>query len=229
MPLARGPKKPLHLELPAVILAALAFAAGCAAQSQSNSGQNPSPAASPAARMEPAKPAVPEFFDEPKFVVAGVTDAMGPGGHGSDRMVQATDALTKEVGSLERRSPSGETKELVTQAESLRGELRQEPENASKNYRLGALLVRLGRSGEALPYLQKAQTLKPDYTTDYALAFAYGGSGDWQQARSGAQRLLASKDDASGREIGRSTCCRTRVPALKPTRSQRVQLLRLGC
>jgi tetratricopeptide (TPR) repeat protein len=43
---------------------------------------------------------VPEFFDEPKFTVAGVTDAASPGGHGSNVALETTEMLAKETVSL---------------------------------------------------------------------------------------------------------------------------------
>jgi len=42
----------------------------------------------------------PQFFDEPTFTVAGVTEAMNPGGHGSDAVLRTTEALAKETASL---------------------------------------------------------------------------------------------------------------------------------
>lgn len=189
------PTKRQFVRLMAVSFAVFLLTTCCAAQNQPTTGQGQTQAARPAASSGSQNAAALEFFDQPEFVVAGVTDAMGQGGHGSDRMVQATEALTKEMGSLDRHSTVATT-ELAEQESSLRDALRQEPENALKNFRLGDLLVKLGRNQEALPYLQKAHALKPDYATDYALAIAYGGSGDWQQARSGAQSLLASRDDA---------------------------------
>ena len=43
-----------------------------------------------------------EFFDEPKFTVAGVTDYTYVGGHGSDAVARSTDALAKATASLSR-------------------------------------------------------------------------------------------------------------------------------
>jgi tetratricopeptide (TPR) repeat protein len=143
------------------------FLARTGAQSQSNSTEGKTPATTAAA---PEKPATPEFFDEPQFVVAGVTDAMGPGGHGSDRVLRATEALTKEIGSLDSRSAVADATALANREQSLREELRLEPDNAEKNFQLGDVLVKLGRKEEALPYLQKA--------------------------RSGVEKRLAAKDDA---------------------------------
>jgi tetratricopeptide (TPR) repeat protein len=41
-----------------------------------------------------------EFYDEPNFVVAGVTDPTAHGGHGSDTLLRSTEILTKEAASL---------------------------------------------------------------------------------------------------------------------------------
>jgi len=42
----------------------------------------------------------PEFFDEPQFTVAGVTDGTNLGGHGSNTVVRTKDALAKDIASL---------------------------------------------------------------------------------------------------------------------------------
>jgi tetratricopeptide (TPR) repeat protein len=42
----------------------------------------------------------PAFFDEPNFIVAGVTDTVNRGGHGSEIVVRSTEALTKAAASL---------------------------------------------------------------------------------------------------------------------------------
>jgi len=39
-----------------------------------------------------------EFFDEPSFTVAGVTDTTNLGGHGSDTIVRTKEALAKDTG-----------------------------------------------------------------------------------------------------------------------------------
>jgi len=45
-------------------------------------------------------PAQPEFFDEPQFTVAGVTDPTNLGGHGSNTVMRTKEALAKDVASL---------------------------------------------------------------------------------------------------------------------------------
>jgi tetratricopeptide (TPR) repeat protein len=42
----------------------------------------------------------PEFFDQPTFIVAGVTDSSNRGGHGSDAILRSSEALTKATASL---------------------------------------------------------------------------------------------------------------------------------
>jgi len=44
----------------------------------------------------------PEFFDEPQFTVAGVTDTTNFGGHGSDTVLRTTETLAKETAPLGR-------------------------------------------------------------------------------------------------------------------------------
>src|SRR4029077_12012577 len=47
----------------------------------------------------------PEFFDEPHFKVAGVSDTTNLGGHGSDVVVRTTEGLARDTASL-GRSPA---------------------------------------------------------------------------------------------------------------------------
>ena len=42
----------------------------------------------------------PEFFDEPQFTVAGVTDPTNLGGHGSNTVLRTKETLAKDVASL---------------------------------------------------------------------------------------------------------------------------------
>jgi tetratricopeptide (TPR) repeat protein len=42
----------------------------------------------------------PEYFDEPKFTVAGIADNTYRGGHGSDTVLRSTEALTKATAAL---------------------------------------------------------------------------------------------------------------------------------
>jgi tetratricopeptide (TPR) repeat protein len=42
----------------------------------------------------------PEFYDQPTFIVAGVTDSASRGGHGSDAILRSSEALAKATASL---------------------------------------------------------------------------------------------------------------------------------
>ena len=55
--------------------------------------------------------AQPEFFDEPQFTVAGLTDNTYRGGHGSDNVLRSAEALAKETASLGKKSPNANTNE----------------------------------------------------------------------------------------------------------------------
>jgi len=44
--------------------------------------------------------AKPEFYDQPTFIVAGVTDGASRGGHGSDAILRSSEALAKATASL---------------------------------------------------------------------------------------------------------------------------------
>ena len=55
-----------------------------------------------AAQSPPASPKAPQFFDEPRFAVAGVTDTTSLGGHGSDAIVRTRDSVGQGNGFLER-------------------------------------------------------------------------------------------------------------------------------
>jgi tetratricopeptide (TPR) repeat protein len=62
-------------------------------------GQNQSP------------PAAPQYFDEPNFIVAGVTDPSERGGHGSDPVFRSAEALAKDTASLRTNSSAADAEE----------------------------------------------------------------------------------------------------------------------
>ena len=57
--------------------------------------------------VAPSPTKAPEFFDEPQFTVAGVTQATNAGGHGSDVVLRTSEALVKATGSLGAESAAG--------------------------------------------------------------------------------------------------------------------------
>jgi tetratricopeptide (TPR) repeat protein len=142
----------------------------------------------------------PEFFDEPQFTVAGVTDGTNLGGHGSNTVVRAKESLAKDVASLsvsEDKLPSNSMpipgSSTDSREMSLRAEVNRQPGSFDANHRLGQLLLHDGQPSEALVYLERSAQLNPaDYENSYLLALAYADAGQNQNARTRAQALLTS-------------------------------------
>ena len=133
----------------------------------------------------------PEFFDEPQFTVAGVTDGTNLGGHGSNTIVRTKDALAKDIASL-GDSPGQESRQPAERA--LRAAVEHQPDSFDANHRLGKSLVDEGKASEALVYLEHASKLKPgDYTNSYLLAMSYADAGQYERARGSAQALLTAQ------------------------------------
>jgi tetratricopeptide (TPR) repeat protein len=142
-------------------------------------------------RLQPADKQSPEFFDEPQFTVAGVTDTTSLGGHGSDTIVRTRESLAKEVTSLAKMPAGSPTTATSTSEKSLREGVEHAPRNFEANHRLGRLLVESGRAPEAIPYLERAAELNPgDYENAYELALANADAGLYARARDHAQTLL---------------------------------------
>jgi tetratricopeptide (TPR) repeat protein len=59
------------------------------------------------------------FFDEPNFIVAGVTDPVSHGGHGSDSVMRSAEALANATASLKDESPSNGPAALEKQGNAL--------------------------------------------------------------------------------------------------------------
>jgi tetratricopeptide (TPR) repeat protein len=138
----------------------------------------------PAAAAVPQKSGAeaPEFFDEPQFTVAGVTQATNSGGHGSDTVIRTTEALAKATASLSKDSASKDSASKDSASKdsaskdsrispqptpatgdetSLRDTLARQPDNFEANRQLGQLLAKKGNSAEALRLLQRASQLNP--------------------------------------------------------------------
>ena len=148
------------------------------------------PASQPTARA-------PEFFDQPQFTVAGVTDTTNLGGHGSDAIVRTRETLARETVSLGQGSTAAGTVAASETEKSLRESVQREPRSFEANHRLGKALAGDGKAREAIPYLERAGELKPgDYENAYVLALAHAHAGNYDRARDNAQALLAHNDNA---------------------------------
>ncbi|MBV8051743.1 MAG: tetratricopeptide repeat protein [Acidobacteriaceae bacterium] len=142
----------------------------------------------------------PQFFDQPTFTVAGVTDTANPAGHGST-VWRTSDVLAKQTASLGKINPSPATSTTPETEQSLR-EAAHQPGNFEANHLLGNMLLAEHKPREALPYLEVATQLKPDdYKNKYALALAYAESGDYQHSQTTARQLLAERDTAEAHHL----------------------------
>ena len=138
----------------------------------------------------------PQFFDQPQFTVAGVTDTTNLGGHGSDTVVHTRNSLAKDTASLGRTAvtpPSDAARE-----KSLRELAEREPVDAGANHQLGQLLISSGRAQDAIPFLERAAAKdRADYEIAYDLALANAQAGNYAIAREEAMKLVATHDQAN--------------------------------
>lgn len=139
----------------------------------------------------------PAFFDPPQFTVAGVTDTTSLGGHGSDTVVRSREAIAKETVSLGKPATGAMPGTMSEKEKSLRADVEREPRSFDANHHLGKALIDDGKAREAIPFLERAQELKPgDYENSYDLAVANENAGNYERARDQAQALLARSDKA---------------------------------
>jgi len=131
----------------------------------------------------------PEFYDQPTFVVAGVTDGANRGGHGSDVILRSSEALTKATTSLgdpdqARVNPLDAVREYQHAAE-------QNP--SERNFfDWGAELLAHRANGPAIEVFTKGNRLFPRSTRMLlGLAVAYYANGSYDQA---AQRFFEASD-----------------------------------
>jgi tetratricopeptide (TPR) repeat protein len=146
--------------------------------------------------------ALPEFFDEPRFTVAGVTDTTSLGGHGSDAILRNREAVVHATVSLSEPPPgnSPPVSENPSAERSLREAVEHDPKGFDVNYQMGIMLVAEGKPREALPFLERAANLNlGDYDSTYEPSLARTDSGDYERARQDLQALLA-KQSKSGQE-----------------------------
>jgi tetratricopeptide (TPR) repeat protein len=100
----------------------------------------------------------PEFFDEPHFTVAGVSDPANAGGHGSEAVLRSTDALTRDTASLSKTS--GATADYGQQRARAQTLLTQS-DKAEFHHLLADADEKLGRFLEAVHEYQRAAEMDP--------------------------------------------------------------------
>ena len=100
-------------------------------------------------------PSLPDFSDDPKFTVAGVTDASSAGSHGSSASAPTVEALaraTVALGAASSPNHGADAKVLQEAAD-------RQPDSFDPNRDAGLALTREGQWQEAEPYLQRAAKL----------------------------------------------------------------------
>ncbi len=110
----------------------------------------------------------PDFFDEPQFTVAGVTQATGSGGHGADTILRTTEALARATVSLskdkdkDKESNTGSIPLASPATEgSLRDALARNPRDPALHHSLGDVEEHLNNPLEAVREYQRASELDP--------------------------------------------------------------------
>jgi len=142
--------------------------------------------------------AEPQFYDEPQFTVAGVTDTTNLGTHGADTVVRNTESLVRDTasmgkGALKKSESAGDSERL----KHLQQAVREEPKSFQANHDLGQFLLDNGDAHQAAPYLEQAAALKPaDAEASYALATACVAIGDYDHARRALQSSLEHSQSA---------------------------------
>jgi tetratricopeptide (TPR) repeat protein len=145
-----------------------------------------------------SKTQAPEFYDEPHFTVAGVTDTTNLGTHGADSVVRNTESLVRETASMGK--PSGSAMSVPPEnaaLQSLRVAVQREPDSFEANHQLGKSLLNSGDAREAAPYLERAASLNPaDDKIAYDLASACIALGDYRHAKSALQTSARHTESA---------------------------------
>jgi tetratricopeptide (TPR) repeat protein len=147
-------------------------------------------------KNDSAAASAPQFFDQPQFTVAGVTDTTALGGHGSDTVVRARNSIAKDTFGLGR--PEAKTSADYAESETaLRKRVEEQPSDFDANHQLGKLLLDHGKANEAIVYFEQASKAKPsDYENAYDLALANAEAGNYARAHDEASSLIALHDNA---------------------------------
>jgi tetratricopeptide (TPR) repeat protein len=106
----------------------------------------------------------PEFFDEPQFTVAGVTDGTNLGGHGSNTIGRTKESLAKDVATLTVSAGKPPANGPPPATSSSSGSAQQGPalqDQAGQHHLRGDIAEKTGDSLEAVREYQRAAELDP--------------------------------------------------------------------
>jgi tetratricopeptide (TPR) repeat protein len=132
-------------------------------------------------------PHKPELYDQPTFIVAGVTDGANRGGHGSDVILRSSETLTKATASLgDTKEPPGDP---LTAVREYQHAAEQNP-NERNFFDWGAELLAHRANVPAIEVFTKGNRLFPRSTRMLlGLAVAHYSNGSYDEA---AQRFFES-------------------------------------
>jgi tetratricopeptide (TPR) repeat protein len=131
----------------------------------------------------------PPYFDEPKFIVAGVADPSARGGHGSDPVLRSADNLARETAAL-RTGSAADSNPLETVRQYQKAAELDPSETNLFNW--GAELLTHRAADQAVEVLSSGHQLFPHSTRILlGLAVALYSRGSYDQA---AQRFFEAAD-----------------------------------
>jgi len=131
----------------------------------------------------------PPYFDEPKFIVSGVTDPSQHGGHGSDPVLRSAESLAKATAALGTGNPADTNPLEAVRALQRAAELNPSEANL---FNWGAELLAHHAADQAVEVFAKGHRLFPRSTrTLLGLAVALYSRGDYDLA---AQRFFEATD-----------------------------------
>jgi tetratricopeptide (TPR) repeat protein len=145
-----------------------------------------------------------ELDDRPNFIVAGITDSSGAGGHGAETRMRTGEVLAKETLNLESGESKGVPRTAAGSAgheghrpeSALRAALQQSPRSFAANHGLGEFYLHSEKCREAIPLLQTAYRVNPgDHANAFDLALAFKACGEFAQAREQVNQMLASEKE----------------------------------
>ena len=134
-------------------------------------------AAPPGPNQAPPLPQQPSFYDNTQFKASGVKSTTDAAGYSSQ--AQSPKRLLSEGPTLAGNAPKTPPREpgspeAAEMERGLREALRANPGSFEANHSFGEYYLSVADLKSGIPYLEKAQELKPgDYTNGYDLAVAY--------------------------------------------------------
>jgi tetratricopeptide (TPR) repeat protein len=172
--------------------------------SSSSSSYASSPSSSVPSSTAPTASSAIELDDRPNFIVAGITDSTGSGGHGSETRMRTGEVLAKETLSLGsgksegvRAAGAGSAGHEAHASESeLLAALLQSPRGFEANHELGEFYFHSEKCREAIPPLLTAyQINSEDHANAFELVLALKACEEFAQAREQVKQMLVREKE----------------------------------